>query len=209
MKRLAALLAFVVAGLLVGCLATRLLIVFIPVCGYDCENEVLGRFFLATGSCLIAFPLTGYLFTRGPRLTLRRVVTVMIVLALTAFCAASCVYVMELREHYVAAEAARPVRPDFDCMHMSIATRDVPAYVQAPDGIGKTPVVIPQWQRCVIGGATCDSKPRQGAMHCKVGRVYVNERDWPAFKLIPQENLMGAEPMKSMRLCAPGNIWEE
>jgi hypothetical protein len=46
-------------------------------------------------------------------------------------------------------------------------------------------------------------------MHCKVGRVYVNERDWPAFKLIPQENLMGAEPMKSMRLCAPGNIWEE
>jgi hypothetical protein len=39
-------------------------------------------------------------------------------------------------------------------------------------------------------------------MICKVGTVRVNEADWAAFALIPEENAMGVSPLKSMRLCA-------
>lgn len=46
-------------------------------------------------------------------------------------------------------------------------------------------------------------------MHCKTGDVYVNEKDWPAFSLIPNENLPGAVPMKSMNLCAADNVPED
>lgn len=46
-------------------------------------------------------------------------------------------------------------------------------------------------------------------MRCKGGQeVDVDEKDWPAFALIPTENVRGAMPMKSMNLCAPGNIPE-
>jgi hypothetical protein len=66
--------------------------------------------------------------------------------------------------------------------------------------------VIPQWQRCVIDGAWCDTKPKQAHMRCKAGVVYVNAVDWPAFSLIPKENVSGAVPMKSMNLCEVGNV---
>jgi hypothetical protein len=46
-------------------------------------------------------------------------------------------------------------------------------------------------------------------MRCKEGIVYVNEQDWRAFSLIPQENLPGAVAMTSMNLCAPGNVPDE
>ncbi len=89
---------------------------------------------------------------------------------------------------------------------MAIAKRDVQSYTEAKNGKVKPLAVIPQWERCAIDGAWCDTQPKQAHMLCKANVVYVNEADWSAFALIPEENLHGAIPMKSMNLCAPGNI---
>ncbi|MFL9867852.1 hypothetical protein PQR67_27065 [Paraburkholderia fungorum] len=124
----------------------------------------------------------------------------------TVLFGATCFYVVNLHRHYADAEAARPVSANFDFMRMSIATRDVQSYTKVDKGAVKPLVVIPQWERCALDGAWCDTKPRQAHLLCKAGVVYVNEADWSAFALIPKEDLRGSMPMKSMNLCAPGNI---
>jgi hypothetical protein len=206
MKRLASLVLFGLSGFATGFAVTAILLVFVPRCGYDCENHSIGVAFLSIAGCTVAFPLIGYVFTRGTRLSLLRTVAVSGPLACVAIAAAGGHYVFELRERYVKAEAARPVVPDFDFMYMAIATRRVQTYTKVEDGAIKPAGIIPQWQRCVIAGTWCDEQPKQARMRCKGGVAYVNESDWKAFSLIPQENLKGAIDMKSTDLCAPDNI---
>ncbi|MFL9861583.1 hypothetical protein PQR72_38640 [Paraburkholderia madseniana] len=206
MKRLAVLVMLAVIGAITGTAAACIVLAFSPVCGYDCENHATGIWFCMTVACLVGFPLLGHVFTRGARLTLKRGSIVSAGLVTTVLFAAGCFYVVDLRRHYADAEAACPVSADFDFMYMSIATRDVQTYTKASDGEVKPLSVIPQWQRCTVDGAWCDTNPKQAHMRCKAGVVYVNAADWSAFSLVPKENIPGAVPMKSMNLCEPGNV---
>jgi hypothetical protein len=205
-RRFASLVLFGVSGYLTGYAITALLLAFVPRCGYDCENHSFTVASLSVAGSTLAFLLAGYMLTRGARLTVVRTLAASAALAAFALLAASGRYVYELHAHYQKAEAARPVVADFDFMYMAIATRDVQTYTKAKEGTAKLASVIPRWQRCLIDGAWCDGHPKQAHMRCKSGVVYVNEPDWNAFSLIPQENLPGAIPMQSMNLCARGNV---
>jgi hypothetical protein len=206
-RRVASLALFGVSGYLTGLAITALLLAFVPRCGsYDCENHSFGVAFVSVVGCTLAFLLVGCAFTRGARHPAIRALAISVALAAVAILAASGRYVYELHTRYQQAQAARPVVADFDFMYMAIATRDVQTYSKAKEGTAKPASVIPQWQRCGIDGAWCDGSPKQAHMRCKGGVVYVNEPDWRAFSLIPQENLLGAIEMKSMNLCAPDNV---
>jgi hypothetical protein len=139
---------------------------------------------------------------------LYRVILVLAAMILTALLGAGARYVFELHSRYREAEAVGPLVADVDFMYMAIATRGVQTYTKAEGSGPKRAIVISQWQRCLIDGASCDGRPKQAHMRCKAGVVYVNEPDWSAFSLIPQENLPGAVAMKSMKLCAPDNVPE-
>lgn len=206
MKTALALVIFAVIGAITGTIAACIVLAFSLMCGYDCENYATGVWFFITGACLIGFPLLGHVFTRGTRLTVKRGSIVAAGLMSTVLGGALCFYVVDLHRHYADAEAARPVSADVDFMYMSIATRDVQTYTKAANGSVKPLTVIPQWQRCAIDGAWCDTNPKQAHMRCKAGVVYVDVADWSAFSLVPKENIPGAVPMKSMNLCEPGNV---
>jgi hypothetical protein len=109
-------------------------------------------------------------------------------------------YVYSLHAEYRRLEALAPVRVTTDFHHMAIATREVQAGLI--EGQASPVAVIPRWERCLIGVVRCDARPKQAEMICKAGAVRVNEADWAAFALIPEENAMGVSPLKSMRLCA-------
>lgn len=207
-ERLAALILFVLAGIATGIGVTLIVGAFStnPGCGLDCATPDATAALLSGLGTVLAFPILGYLFTRGARLRTRRTFAVLATLIVAAIIAAGGRYLVELHAHYQEAEAARPVTPDVDFMYMAIATRDIQTYTKAEDGASKPASVVPQWQRCVIAGARCDKKPRQARMLCKGGVVYIDEADWKDFSLIPRENLEGAVAMKSMDLCAPGNV---
>jgi hypothetical protein len=209
MKRLAAIVAFAIVGIVTARIAAEIVLGFAPVCGYECDNRSIATLCLITAGCLIAFPALGQMFTRGARLTLQRCSIVTAVLIEIVLLAAGCFYVFELHRHYADAEAARPVEADFDYMFMTIATRDVQTYTDAANGPVKRAAVVRQWQRCALDGAWCDKNPTQAHMHCKTGEVYVSEDDWHAFTLIPGENVYGAVPLRSMDLCAAGNHPDE
>lgn len=206
MRRLASLALFGLSGCAIGIAVASILLASMPRCGYDCENHSFGVVSLSLVGCTLAFLSLGYAFTRGARLTLLRTFAVSGALALVAILAASGDYVFELHSRYREAEADRPVVADFDFMYMAIAMRDVQTYTKTKGGAARPVSIIPQWQRCVIDGAWCDTQPRQAHMRCKSGVVYVNETDWKGFSLIPQENLKGAIAMKSMSLCVSGNV---
>lgn len=210
MKRLPALALFVIAGCVTAIAVARIVGAFDhnPGCGLDCPSPDLAAALLSGFVTVLAFPIIGYIFTRGDRLTARRALVVLVALVTAAILAATCRYVLELHTRYLEAEAARPICPDPDFMYMAIATRDVQTYTKSENGNFKPATVIPQWERCAIDGAWCDKQPRQAHMLCKKGVVYVNEADWEAFSLIPEENLKFAPAMKSMNLCAPSNIAE-
>lgn len=208
MRRLASLLLFGVSGLATGVAVALFLLAFMPKCGYDCENHSFGVAFLSVVGCTLTFLLLGYAFTRGTLHSFPRALVVSAALTVVAIVAASGGYVFQLYGRYRAVEAARPVVADVDFMYMAITTRDVQTYTNAESGVTRRASVIPQWQRCAIDGASCEVHPRQAHMRCKSGVVYVNEPDWNAFSLIPRENLAGANPIRSMSLCAADNETE-
>lgn len=201
MKRFVAFVFFAAVGLAAGWLASGLFLAFSPRCGYDCENRAFGIFFLATVGGSVGFVLTGHLATRKRPVTVGKVLVVSAALCLLMLLPAGALYVWKLHEHYVEAEAARPVKPSLEFLHMTIATRTVQGYSSSDSGPIKPIRTIPQWQRCLIGTAQCGKQPRQAQMHCKDGVVYVNEADWRAFSLIPSENLPGTIALHSMNLC--------
>jgi len=208
MKRLAILALFGIAGWVTAVAITNIMLAFDhnPGCGLDCASPAFTAALLSGAVTVLFFPMFGYLFSRLAKFEFARVIAILAAMVVFALLAAGGYYVLELHARYREAEDARPVVPDFDFMYMAIATRDVQAYTRAQSALAKPLSVIPQWQRCVIDGASCDRKPRRAHMRCKSGVVYVNERDWKAFSLIPRENLMGAIPMKSMDLCEPDNV---
>jgi hypothetical protein len=210
-KKFVVFVLFTVVGCMTAIAVSSLLLAFDrnPGCGLDCPTPGLTAALSWGAAIALIFPIAGFVCARLASSEPRRIVVVLAVLVGSSLLGASARYVFELRDHYREAEAARPVVADFDFMYMAIATRDVQAYTKPKEGTAKPVSVIPQWQRCVIGGAWCDGHPKQAHMRCKGGVVYVNESDWRAFSLIPQENLPGAIAMKSMNLCAPDNVPEE
>ncbi|WP_321889938.1 hypothetical protein [Paraburkholderia bannensis] len=209
MRRFAALLLFGGAGFLVGMVLTSSLLAFSPVCGYYCGNHDAGVAIVSTLGSTLLFLLAGYFLTRTPRLSRSRALLISGTLSLAGLLIASLLYVCALTHRYRDAESARPVTPDIDFMYMAIATREVQAYTKSDGGTPKPAGMISQWKRCTIAGAWCNKRPYQAYMRCKDGIRYVNEPDWNAFALIPHENFPGAVPMKSMRLCEPGNVPED
>ncbi|WP_321815203.1 MULTISPECIES: hypothetical protein [unclassified Paraburkholderia] len=180
-----------------------------PGCGLDCPSARSTVAIYSGILTVLAFPVLSYLLLRQGKDGFRRASVVLAAMIVIALLGAGTHYVIELHEQYRAAETARPVVADFDFMYMAIATRDVQTYTKAEESKPKAASVIPQWQRCVIDGASCDRQTVQAHMRCKAGVVYVNQADWQAFALIPRENLRGAVAMKSMNLCAPDNTPDE
>lgn len=205
MRQCLALFLLTASGLMSGYTASLLILAFNPACGYDCESRAIGIFFLVAVGCALGFPLIGYFLMRGHWGNTGRVIAISGALAFLTLALAGGCYVAQLWSREADAQAARPVRANFDFMYMAIATRDVQGLTRPAHDQVKPTVVIPQWERCAIDGAWCDTPRRQAHMLCKGGEVYVDEKDWPAFALIPKENLTGAVPLKSMRLCAAGN----
>ncbi|MCL6486986.1 MAG: hypothetical protein I4O49_22915 [Janthinobacterium lividum] len=210
MKRVMMLMGFVLAGFVTAAIVIRIMTAFDnnPGCGLDCASPELEAALLLGLATVLAFPILGFFFTRKRNSTTRRIAATLSTLMLVAILLAFVHYVFNLHTRYLRAEAARPVQPDLDFMYMAIATRDVQTYTELKKGQPQSVGMIAQWQRCAIGGASCGKQPRQAHMLCKSGEVFVNETDWKYFSLIPKENVFGAIPLKSMKLCAPDN-WVE
>ncbi|WP_061128394.1 hypothetical protein [Caballeronia catudaia] len=211
MKKVAVFVLFTVAGCVTAIAVSSILLAFDrdPGCGLDCPSPGLTAALFWGIAIALIFAVVGFVCARPAPSEPRRIVVVLAVLVGSALLGASARYVFELHDHYREAEAARPVVADFNFMYMAIATRDVQTYTKAERGALRAASVIPQWQRCVIDGASCGGQNKQAHMRCKSGVVYVNEPDWKSFSLIPQENLQGAIAMKSMNLCAPDNVPDE
>ena len=210
MKRALTLISFVFAGFVTATVVIRIMTAFDynPGCGLDCASPDLEAALLAGVATVLAFPIFGFFLTRKRGFTTRRIAVTLATLMIAVLLAAVFHYGFNLRTRYLQAEAARPVQPDLDFMYMAIATRDVQTYAELQNGPPQPADVISQWQRCAIGGASCEKQPRQAHVLCKSGEVFVNEADWKYFSLIPKENAFGAIPLKSMKLCAPDN-WSE
>jgi hypothetical protein len=102
-------------------------------------------------------------------------------------------------------EVQEPV-PNVDFSHMAIATRPV----IATESGGTAKVRVKAQERCALGYAACD-KPRQRTVEavCLGSRttVVIDEKDWPAFRRIPAEDLQGIENApRDMKLCA---AWDQ
>lgn len=186
-------------GFGVGILVFLLAGAFSERCGEPCSADRFSLLLLCVAAGATVFAVAGHWVSRGP-LTGRRTATACAVASALMLLPACAYYVYSLRAEYQRLEALAPVRVTTDFHHMAIATREVQAALI--EGQASPAAVIPRWERCVIGLVRCDASPKQAEMICKAGPVRVNEADWAAFSLIPEENAMGVSPLKSMRLCA-------
>lgn len=98
-------------------------------------------------------------------------------------------------------EVQEPV-PNVDFSQMAVATRPV----VATESGGRAKVQVKAQQRCALGYATCDvANKRTVEAVCLGSRttLVIDEKDWPAFRRIPAEDLPGSEGLsKDMNLCA-------
>ena len=188
-------------GLAVGFGAAVLVSAFSPVCGEDCSGRTLAAFAWVMAGAALCFALTSWLLSRRAWPTLLVVVQAWTALGFLFLLPAALYYVQQLHSGYRRLEAIAPVQPTTDFFHMAIATREVQGFMDAGQGSARHIVLIPAWERCLIGAERCDASPRQVEVYCKAGVVNVNETDWPAFVLIPAQNAPGVAPLKSMRLC--------
>lgn len=190
-----------VLGIAVGVAASLLFTAFIPLCGDPCGAEGLMTLLLCTAGAVAVFVGAAVFLLRRRSASPRLFVATGAAISVLMLAPAAAYYVYALHGEYRRLEAAAPVRVTTDFFHMAIATRAVTAFSDASGQSVKPVIEIPQWQRCLIGVERCETQPRQVEMLCKTGVVNVNEADWPAFSLIPQENAAGISPLKSMRLC--------
>jgi hypothetical protein len=188
-----------VLGFGVGILVFLLAGAFSERCGEPCSADRFSLLLLCMAAGATVFSVAGHWVSRGP-MSRRRTATACAVASALMLLPACTYYVYSLRAEYQRLEALAPVRVTTDFHHMAIATREVQAGLI--EGQASPVVVVPRWERCLIGLVRCDSSPKQAEMLCKAGTVRVNEADWAAFALIPEENAMGVSPLKSMRLCA-------
>lgn len=201
-KRAVLLCAAAAIGLAVGLGTALLLSAFFPVCGEDCSNRTLTTFSWAMGGAALSFVLPSVLLSRRTWPTPAQVVRAWAALGVLFLLPSGAYYVHGLHAEYRRLEALVPVRPMTDFFHMAIATRAVQGFTDAQQGALTPMGTAHPWERCLIGSARCEASPRQVEMFCKAGVMNVNETDWPAFTLIPEENASGVPPLKSMQLCS-------
>lgn len=187
-------------GAAVGIVASMLFTAFIPVCGEDCSSAALAYWLLSTVGAIAVFGSVSVILSRRAVPSIRRSIWLFTILSALFIAPAAGHYVYTLHSKYLRLAAIAPVQPDTEFLHMAIATRNVHGVTGVDYGLIKPLREISQWERCLVGTARCEN-PKQAQMRCKGGVVYVNENDWPAFSLIQQENLPGAIPLDSMRLC--------
>lgn len=202
MRRSLFVLLAAVLGIAIGVTTSLLLTAFSPVCGEDCSNDRLANLLVCTLGGLVAFVGVALFFSRRSPVSPKLGFIVCVALSALFLTPASAHYVYTLHAEYRRLEAIAPVQPSADFFHMAIATRVIQGFTDASAKPVKPVGKIPQWQRCLIGAQRCETSPRQIEVLCKVGVVNVNEVDWPAFALVPQENVSGVAPLSSMRLCA-------
>lgn len=200
MRRVVSWIGFAVVGLLVGFAASRALLAFSPRCGNDCEMSQVIVWLVVEVAALAIFIGAWYFACRHAVPTITRMLGVCIVTAMAVLAPAGVFYGWNLYSHVRELEASHPPGPSVDFSHMAITTRAVPTL----SGAGAPLREIPRWERCLIGVVECTARPRRVEMQCKAGVVSVAEEYWPAFSLIPAENLPGIQPLRSMALCDAG-----
>lgn len=204
MKRVSFILFAVVLGTTVGLAAATLGSFFVPACGEDCSNRIVGQALAGLGLGWLVFVPAAVWASRHGVPTARRWFPVAMALVLLMLGPALTYHVFSLHAEYRRLQEWAPVRPTTDFFHMAIAVRAVQGVSDAHDGPTKPVATIPAWERCLIGADLCDTSPRQVEVLCKAGTVHVNEADWSAFALIPAENAPGVPPLSSMDRCKGG-----
>lgn len=202
MKRAVLLCLAAASGLAVGLGVALLLSAFFPVCGEDCSNRTLTTFSWAMGGAALSFVLASLLLSRHTWPAPAKIVRAWAALGALLLLPAGVHYVYSLHAEYRRLEALAPVQPMTDFFHMAIATRAVHGFTNVQQGPLTPAGTAHPWERCLIGSVRCQASPRQVEVFCKAGVMNVNETDWPAFALIPEENMSGVPPLKSMQLCS-------
>jgi len=202
MKRALLLCAAAAIGLAIGIGAALLLSAFSPECGEDCSNRTLMTFLWLMGGAALSFVLVSWLLSRRSWPTLAKIVLAWAVLGALFLLSSGAHYVHRLHAEYRRLAVLAPVQPMTDFFHMAIATRAVQGFTDAQQGPLTHAATVPPWERCLIGPVRCEASPRQVEMFCRAGAIHVNEADWPAFALIPEENAPAVPPLKSMQLCS-------
>jgi len=200
MKRALFILLASTIGAAIGIVAAILLTTFIPNCGEDCSSDVLVTGALCIFGALGVFCATSLYITRHVIPSPRQSILQFSMLSALFLVPAIGHYVYTLHTEYLRLVAIAPPHPTTDFYHMAITTRKVQGVTNAAYEPIKPVRTIPQWERCLIGTVRCEP-PRQVEMLCKTGVIHINEREWPIFALIPEENSPGVPPLESMRLC--------
>jgi hypothetical protein len=202
MKRMATLIFLAITGLISGVVAGAFNTGLVPHCGDPCAVERLGSSATWGLALLVAFPIIGGFALRkiggGPA----RAAAVAAFLSFTTLLPAAAIYGYELHQQYWKGPARLGV-PDVDFSKMAIATRPVMATA------GDSKVRIKAWERCALGISYCDKKPRTVEALCLDSgtTLLIDEKDWPAFRRIPAEDLQGIENApRDMKLCA---AWDQ
>ncbi|MBK1689928.1 hypothetical protein [Rubrivivax gelatinosus] len=121
------------------------------------------------------------------------------VAALLCVLALVSAYALHWRSANLSERARLPIAPEADFSAMAIATRAItPATPGAPP--------IKAWERCALGAARCEQRPRAVEARCQAGVALIAEADWPALRRIPTEDLPGVEhpdSYRTMKLCPP------
>jgi hypothetical protein len=101
MKRLVMLTGFLAVGIVTAIAVMTIVDAFDdnPGCGLDCVTPDGTVAWLSGITTMFAFPILGFIFTRGKNFTMRRVLMVLMLLIAIALFAASCRYIFELHKH--------------------------------------------------------------------------------------------------------------
>jgi hypothetical protein len=188
-------------GSATGAITGLLFTAFIPNCGEDCSNEIVGTFVICCFIGLATFSIFSIYLTKRSTPSIRLFARACAIISALFLIPAATFYIYKLHSEYIKFKSIAPVQPTTDFFHMAIAIRTIQGFTDASSGHARPFLKISQWERCLIGSVHCETSPRQAEILCNAGVMYVNEADWPDFKLIPQENSPGVAPLKSMQLC--------
>lgn len=205
MKRIGYLFLASILGAVVGVLSAMLLTAFIPACGEDCSSEGLAILMYCLAGGMVLFAGAAGFAARHTIPSVKQSAAGGLALAGLCLLPAAGYYVLKLKSEHEAVRPLAVVRPDGDFPHMAVTTRPVQSESDARRGPVKPRLTISQGEKCLIGVARCDTSPRQVEIRCKTGIVYVAERDWSAFSLVPSENAPKISALRSMHLCSEQN----
>lgn len=189
-----------VAGVVCGVAIAVLNHAFKPHCGEDCSAAFQASLLTWVGGCAVIFPLLGFWIWPRTRRTLKTLAVMTTVLMVTAMVPFFSIYVYELHQRYWQG-AWRDEIPNADFSLMVIAVESV----MATEYGSSQRVPIKAWERCVLGGVSCDTAPRSVEAICLGSdkTVVIAEPVWPAFRRIEDEDLAGMpDKPGDMNLCA-------